>query len=117
MKLICAALLALVVTAVQAADTSSTKEPVCDAYLNLEDLKREPGGVSSVNFNGSLCVSAKEFSSVAVGDSDSWRIISLDERFFVMTPSKPVWSLAVLFEPGQNTGHAVLISAKPATPH
>lgn len=86
----------------------------CDKYLSLSDLKSDAEAVSSASFQGRLCVRADQFSKVVVGDSSDWRITPLSKKYFVMTPSKPIGSLAVLFEPGQSTGHAVLLYGTPA---
>jgi hypothetical protein len=109
MKSVIAVLFALSASVVIAAE--SPKQ--CNANLSLSGLSNEVGGLTKIEVTKSLCVDAKQFSSIAMADLENWKISKISNEFWMFEPQKDVASLAVLFEPGQKTGHAVLLLPNP----
>jgi hypothetical protein len=109
MKSLLAVVLALSPVAVIAAE--NPKE--CNVTLSRGNLSKEVGGVTNVKVTKNLCVDAKQFSSIAMAQLENWKITRVSDKFWMMEPLTALSSMVVLFEPGQKTGHAVLILPNP----
>lgn len=84
----------------------------CSDYLDLRDLKSGPAAITEVEVTENICISAKQFSLLTVSDPEPWDIHVIRDHFFMKPdPRKSIRTLAVLFEPGQSTGHAVVLTS------